>query len=70
MPSRPAISATSCAALVASLGYRTVEPCTARIIARSSRAICEGPSAPISVPAWEPHSRMFAAEMAAMRMKS
>ena len=53
----PAPGAPCC---VASLGYRTVDPCTARIIARSSRAICDGPSAPISTPAWEPHSRMFA----------
>jgi hypothetical protein len=56
--------------LVASLGYKTVDPCTARIIARSSSAICDGPSAPISTPAWEPHSRMFAWEMADIRMKS
>ena len=34
-------------------------PCTARIMARSSRAIWEGPSGPISTPAWEPDSRMF-----------
>ena len=53
-----------------SLGYKTVEPCTARIMARSSRAIWDGPSAPISVPACEPASRMFACEMAAIRMKS
>ena len=56
--------------LAASLGYRMVDPCTARIMARSSRAICDGPSAPISVPQWEPHSRMFAWEMADIRMKS
>ena len=47
-----------------------MEPRTARIIARSSSAICEGPSAPISTPAWEPLSRMFASEMLAMRTKS
>ena len=56
--------------LVASHGYSTVEPCTARIMARSSRAICDGPSAPISTPEWEPHSRMFAWQMADIRMKS
>ena len=56
--------------LVASLGYRTVEPCTARIMARSSSAIWDGPSAPISTPACEPDSRMLAWEMAAIRMKS
>jgi hypothetical protein len=47
-----------------------VEPCTARRDARSSRAIWEGPSCPISTPAWEPHRRMLAAEMAAILMKS
>ena len=45
-------------------------PWTARIIARSSSAICEGPSSPIETPACEPESRMFARDMAAMRMKS
>ena len=38
--------------------------------ARSSSAICDGPSWPISTPACEPTSRMLACEMAAMRMKS
>ena len=59
---RPAVSAicrTSWAVEVASAGYRTTEPCTARSAARSSSAICEGPSAPISTPAWEPTRRMF-----------
>jgi hypothetical protein len=37
---------------------------------RSSRVICDGPSAPISTPEWEPHSRMFAWEMADIRMTS
>ena len=58
------------AALVASLGYKTVEPWTARSMARSSSAICDGPSAPISTPACEPTRQMLAWEMAAMRMKS
>ncbi len=38
--------------------------------ARSSSAICDGPSAPISLPACEPASRMLAPEMPAMRTKS
>ena len=42
----------------------------ARIIARSSSAICDGPSSPIDTPAWEPVSFMFSIEMPAMRMKS
>ena len=70
MPGRSAISLVRYAAAVASLGYSTVEPCTARIMARSSRAIWDGPSAPISTPACEPHSRMSAWEMADIRMKS
>ena len=56
--------------LVASLGYSTVEPWTERIMARSSSAICDGPSAPISTPACEPTRQMLAREMAAIRMKS
>src|SRR5439155_21528794 len=70
MPSRSAMAATRRAVDTASLGYSTVEPCTARIIARSSRAICDGPSAPISTPACEPDSRMLAREIEAIRMKS
>ena len=61
---------TRAAALVASLGYSTVEPCTARSMARSSSAIWDGPSAPISTPACEPTRQMLAREMAAIRMKS
>src|SRR5207249_7136553 len=61
---------TRCAVDVASDGYRTVEPCTARIAARSSSAICDGPSSPISTPACEPQRRMLASEIAAIRMKS
>ena len=45
-------------------------PCTARKQARSSSAICDGPSSPIETPACEPESLMFAREMAAMRTKS
>ena len=70
MPSVRAISSTSAEALTASLGYRTVDPCTARIIARSSSAIWDGPSAPISTPAWDPTKRTLACEIAAIRMKS
>ena len=43
---------------------------TARIEARSSRAICDGPSAPISTPAWEPASRIDSCEIADIRRKS
>ena len=43
---------------------------TARIEAMSSRAICDGPSAPISTPAWEPTSRIWQLEIADIRMKS
>ena len=45
-------------------------PQTARIMARSSRAICDGPSSPMLTPACEPHSRMVALEIAAMRIWS
>jgi len=64
------IVATSVAVALPSAGYRTVEPCTARIIARSSRAICEGPSSPIDTPACEPQRRRFARLMAAILTKS
>src|SRR5215211_6122764 len=70
MPGVAAIASTSAAVLVASLGYSTVEPWMARSMARSSRPICEGPSAPISTPAWEPTSRRSTTEMAPIRMKS
>ena len=39
-------------------------------MARSSSAICDGPSSPIETPACEPHSRRFARLTAAIRMKS
>ena len=39
-------------------------------MARSSSAICEGPSSPIETPPCEPQSRMFAWLIAAIRMKS
>ena len=54
MPSRSAIAATSFAVWFASHGWSTVEPWTARIIAMSSSAICDGPSSPIDTPACEP----------------
>ncbi len=41
-----------------------------RIIARSSRPICDGPSSPIETPACEPESRRFARLIAAIRTKS
>ena len=39
-------------------------------MARSSSAICEGPSSPIETPACEPQSLMLARLIADMRMKS
>lgn len=39
-------------------------------MARSSRPIWDGPSAPISTPQWVPHRLMEIWETAAMRMKS
>ena len=62
--------ATSAAVWLASHGYSTVLPWTARSIARSSSAICDGPSSPIDTPACEPTRRMLAAVIAAIRMKS
>ncbi len=62
--------ATSLAVWFASQGYSTVEPCTARNSARSSSAICDGPSSPIETPACEPQSAIVAREIAAMRTKS
>ena len=47
-----------------------VEPWIARNDAKSSSAICDGPSSPIETPACEPESRMLAREIAAMRTKS
>ena len=70
IPCVSAIWATSFAVWLASDGWRTVEPWTARIMARSSSAIWDGPSSPIDTPACEPVSLMFALETAAMRMKS
>ena len=43
---------------------------TARIEAMSSRAICDGPSEPISTPAWEPASRIDSCEIPDIRRKS
>ena len=70
IPPCSAISATSCAVWLGSLGYNTVLPKIDRIIDRSSSAICEGPSSPIETPACEPTRRIFAREIAAIRMKS
>ncbi len=64
------MAAVSFAAALPSAGYSTVEPWTARIMARSSRAICDGPSSPIDTPACDPDSRRFARLTAAIRMKS
>ena len=70
MPSRSTICATSWAVWLGSLGYSTVLPPTARIMARSSSAICDGPSSPIETPACEPARRIVALEIAAMRIWS
>ena len=43
---------------------------TPRIIARSSSAICDGPSSPIDTPACEPASLTLSIEIPAMRTKS
>ena len=43
---------------------------SARIIARSSSAICDGPSSPIDTPACEPAILMLRLPIAAIRMKS
>ena len=64
------MASTSFAVWFASLGYSTVEPCTARKAARSSSAIWDGPSSPIETPACEPTSFRFARLIAAIRTKS
>ena len=43
---------------------------SARIMARSSSAICDGPSSPIETPACEPAILTLLLPIAAMRMKS
>jgi hypothetical protein len=43
---------------------------SARIIARSSSAICDGPSSPIETPACDPAILIGTPLIAAMRMKS
>jgi hypothetical protein len=53
-----------------SAGYKTVEPLIARKRERSSRAICDGPSSPIEMPAWEPESRRSARLIAPIRIWS
>ena len=70
MPSQPAAASTRRAALTASHGYRTAQPGTARIMARSSSAIWDGPSSPIDTPACDPASLMFICPMPAIRTKS
>ena len=65
-----AARATSRMALVPSHGYSTVQLGTERAIARSSSAICDGPSSPIDTPAWDPASLTLRFEIPAMRMKS
>ena len=70
IPGRSTIRATSWAAWLGSLGYRTVLPHTARIMARSSRPICDGPSSPMLTPACEPQRWIVALLTDAMRIKS
>ena len=48
----------------ASHGTTTVDPKTARIMATSSSAICDGPSSPILTPACDPQSFKSANETA------
>ena len=55
---------------VPSAGYRTVDPLIARRAARSSSAICEGPSSPIDTPACDPQRRRSARPIAAIRIWS
>ena len=70
MPLCCAIDATRRSVLIASHGYSTAQSGTARIIERSSSAICDGPSSPIEMPACEPVSFTLTAEMPAILMKS
>ena len=70
MPLASAICSTSFSVLTASLGYSTVLPAIARIIARSSSPICDGPSSPMLTPTCEPASLRFACEMPATRIWS
>ena len=70
MPFSSAAAATRRSADTASQGYSTVECGTARIIARSSSPICEGPSSPIDTPQCEPTYLMVTPEIPAMRMWS
>ena len=64
------MAVTSFTVAFPSAGYSTVEPLSARIVARSSSAICDGPSSPIDTPACEPQSRRSARPMAPIRTKS
>ena len=70
MPLRSAIASISFAVWLASEGCRTQLPWIARKDAKSSSAICDGPSSPIETPACEPESRRLARDTAAMRTKS
>ena len=70
MPLRSAMAATSWAVWLASEGCSTQLPWMARSDAKSSSAICDGPSSPIDTPACEPDRRRSAREIAAMRTKS
>ena len=70
MPGVSAMILVSFAVWLGSHGYSTVELWIARMEARSSSAICDGPSCPISTPACEPDRRRSAREIAAIRMKS
>ena len=70
MPDRSHMAVTSFTVAFPSAGYSTVEEWSARIVARSSRAICDGPSSPIETPACEPQSRRSARPIAPIRTKS
>ena len=70
MPSSDAIRSRSATALGPSAGYSTVEPASARNSARSSTAICDGPSSPIETPACVPHRRRSALLIAPIRIWS
>ncbi len=70
MPGCAAAAAISFSVLTASHGYSTAQPGTPRNMARSSRAICEGPSSPIDTPQWLPANLTLTWLMPAMRTKS
>ena len=70
MPLWAAIWSTSFSAHTASLAYSTVLPTIARIMAMSSKPICDGPSSPMLTPTCEPTSLTFAIEIPATRIWS